>query len=31
MTEGNGTSFAPDIMELGDKIAALTITKAVQL
>ena len=31
MAEGNGTSFAPDIMELGDKIAALTITKAVQL
>jgi large subunit ribosomal protein L7/L12 len=31
MAEGNGTSFAADIMELGDKIAALTITKAVQL
>jgi large subunit ribosomal protein L7/L12 len=31
MAEGNGTSFADDIMELGDKIAALTITKAVQL
>jgi large subunit ribosomal protein L7/L12 len=31
MAEGNGTSFASDIMELGDKIAALTITKAVQL
>jgi large subunit ribosomal protein L7/L12 len=31
MAEGNGTSFEPDITELGDKIAALTITKAVQL
>jgi large subunit ribosomal protein L7/L12 len=31
MAEGNGTSFEHDIMELGDKIAALTITKAVQL
>jgi large subunit ribosomal protein L7/L12 len=31
MAEGNGTSFAADVMELGDKIAALTITKAVQL
>ena len=31
MAEGNETSFAADIMELGDKIAALTITKAVQL
>ncbi len=31
MAEGNRTSFAADIMELGDKIAALTITKAVQL
>jgi large subunit ribosomal protein L7/L12 len=31
MAEGNGTSFESDIMELGDKIAALTITKAVQL
>ncbi|MHB1422457.1 MAG: 50S ribosomal protein L7/L12 [Gemmataceae bacterium] len=31
MAEGNGSSFAPEIMELGDKIAALTITKAVQL
>jgi large subunit ribosomal protein L7/L12 len=31
MAEGNGTSFENDIMELGDKIAALTITKAVQL
>jgi large subunit ribosomal protein L7/L12 len=31
MAEGNGTSFEHDIQELGDKIAALTITKAVQL
>jgi large subunit ribosomal protein L7/L12 len=31
MAEGNGTGFGADIMELGDKIAALTITKAVQL
>jgi large subunit ribosomal protein L7/L12 len=31
MSEGNGASFAADITELGDKIAALTITKAVQL
>ena len=31
MAEENGTSFAADIMELGDKIADLTITKAVQL
>ena len=29
MTEG--TAFAADIMEIGDKIAGLTITKAVQL
>src|SRR5262249_10764569 len=29
--EGNGTTFAADIMEIGDKIAGLTITKAVQL
>jgi large subunit ribosomal protein L7/L12 len=31
MAEGTETSFENDIMELGDKIAALTITKAVQL
>lgn len=30
MADSNG-AFAPDIIELGDKIAALTITKAVQL
>jgi large subunit ribosomal protein L7/L12 len=31
MAEDNGATFAPDITDLGDKIAALTITKAVQL
>jgi large subunit ribosomal protein L7/L12 len=31
MAEGNGSTFAADVTELGDKIAALTITKAVQL
>src|SRR6516225_285320 len=31
MAEGNGTTFAADVMEIGDKIAGLTITKAVQL
>jgi large subunit ribosomal protein L7/L12 len=31
MAEGNGTTFAADIMEIGDKIAGLTVTKAVQL
>jgi large subunit ribosomal protein L7/L12 len=31
MAEGNGTPFEPDITDLGDKIAALTLTKAVQL
>jgi large subunit ribosomal protein L7/L12 len=32
MAEGDGaTTFAPEIAELGDKIAALTLTKAVQL
>ena len=30
MADTNG-AFAPDIIELGDKIAALTIIKAVQL
>jgi large subunit ribosomal protein L7/L12 len=29
--DSGATTFAPDISELGDKIAALTITKAVQL
>jgi large subunit ribosomal protein L7/L12 len=31
MAEGNGQAFAADVMELGDKIAALTIVKAVEL
>src|SRR5262249_7471340 len=31
MAEGNGRQFSPDVMEIGDKIAALTITKAVEL
>ncbi len=31
MSEGNGASFTAEVTELGDKIAALTITKAVQL
>jgi len=31
MAEGNGAAVAADIAELGDKIAALTILKAVQL
>ena len=31
MAEGNGRTFAPDVTEIGDKIAALTITKAVEL
>jgi large subunit ribosomal protein L7/L12 len=31
MAEGTGTTFAADVMDIGDKIAGLTITKAVQL
>jgi large subunit ribosomal protein L7/L12 len=31
MAEGNGQAFAADVTELGDKIAALTIVKAVEL
>jgi large subunit ribosomal protein L7/L12 len=31
MAEGNGATYAADVMEIGDKIAALTVTKAVQL
>jgi len=31
MAEDNGRTFAPDITELGDKIVALTIGKAVEL
>ncbi len=31
MSEENGTTFAADIKELGDKIGALTLVKAVEL
>ena len=31
MAEGNGQSWAPDITDLGDKIVALTVAKAVEL
>jgi large subunit ribosomal protein L7/L12 len=31
MSESNGVTASADIMELGDKIAALTIIKAVEL
>ena len=31
MAEGNGRTFSPEVTELGDKIAALTIVKAVEL
>jgi large subunit ribosomal protein L7/L12 len=31
MAEGNGAAVAADIAELGDRIAGLTIVKAVQL
>ena len=31
MAEGNGRTWAPDIKDLGDKIAALTVAKAVEL
>src|SRR5262249_29138760 len=31
MSEGNGITASAEIMELGDKIAALTIVKAVEL
>lgn len=31
MAEGNGRQFAAEITELGDKIAALTVAKAVEL
>lgn len=31
MAEGNGREFGGDITELGDKIAALTLAKAVEL
>ena len=31
MAEENGQQFAPEIMDIGDKIAALTVAKAVEL
>src|SRR5437868_12604401 len=31
MAEGNGRQFAADIMEIGDRIATLTVAKAVEL
>jgi large subunit ribosomal protein L7/L12 len=31
MAEGNGRTWSADVKEIGDKIAALTITKAVEL
>src|SRR5437588_8346516 len=31
MAEGNGRAWAPDIKDIGDKIAALTVSKAVEL
>jgi large subunit ribosomal protein L7/L12 len=31
MAEGNGQAFAPEIRELGDKIVALSVAKAVEL
>jgi len=31
MAEGNGAAYAADIIELGDKIAGLTLVKATQL
>lgn len=31
MSEGNGQSFSADVKELGDKIVALTVAKAVEL
>ena len=31
MSEGNGQNWSPDIKDLGDKIVALTLSKAVEL
>ena len=31
MAEGNGRSWSPEISDLGDKIVALTVAKAVEL
>ena len=31
MSEGNGRTWAPEVQELGDKLVALTVGKAVEL
>ena len=31
MAEGNGRSWSPEIKEIGDRIVALTVSKAVEL
>jgi len=31
MSEGNGRNWSAEVKDIGDKIAALTITKAVEL
>ena len=31
MSEGNGKAWGPEIKDLGDKIVALTVAKAVEL
>jgi large subunit ribosomal protein L7/L12 len=31
MAEGNGRTWSPEVKEIGDKIAALTVVKAVEL
>ncbi len=31
MAEGNGRAWAPDIKDIGDRIAGLTVSKAVEL
>jgi large subunit ribosomal protein L7/L12 len=31
MAEGNGRTWSPEIKDLGDKIAALTVSRAVEL
>ena len=31
MAEGNGRTWSPEIRDLGDKIAALTVSRAVEL
>src|SRR5262245_58176217 len=31
MAEGNGVAFSPEITDLGDKIAALKVSQAVEL